>query len=209
MRTVGHEPLIVPTDLSSEEQCRRIADRAIEHFGGVDVFVQNGHHDGDWTEVVDADVADWRHIMDVNFFGAFTISQRVVPSMIERGGGRVVLVQHGRGVQQPPRARRLRGVEGRTGEPGPHDGRRARALGRAGEQRDARAGAGCEHHAGDRAARHERRRARARRREGEDAAAGAHADARRVRRRVLFLVALAAAITGQNIVVNGGQWVTV
>ena len=26
VRTVGHEPLIVPTDLSSEEQCRRIAD---------------------------------------------------------------------------------------------------------------------------------------------------------------------------------------
>ena len=94
---------MVPTDLSSEEQCARIVERACEQFGGVDVFVQNGHHDGDWTEVADAAIADWRHIMDVNFFGAFAISQRAVPSMTQRGGGRIVLVNTGAIYSNPAR----------------------------------------------------------------------------------------------------------
>ena len=148
------------------------------------MFVQNGHHDGDWTEVVDADVADWRHIMDVNFFGAFTISQRVVPSMIERGGGRVVLVNTG-AVYSNPRglgayaaskaalaslARTMAVELGHSGvlvnsvTLGPVQGANTtRAIAPPGTSDDERARLVDE--------------------KGEDAAAGAHADARRVRRR--------------------------
>jgi len=91
----------VPTDIADAGQCDRLVDAAVEHFGGVDVFVQNGHHQGDWTAAVDADLDSWRDIMDINFFGALKLVQRVVPVMAARGGGRVILVNSGAIISNP------------------------------------------------------------------------------------------------------------
>jgi short-subunit dehydrogenase len=40
-RTAGAEALAVPTDVTSEDNCRRLIERATEAFGGVDVLVAN------------------------------------------------------------------------------------------------------------------------------------------------------------------------
>jgi NAD(P)-dependent dehydrogenase (short-subunit alcohol dehydrogenase family) len=211
VREIGPDPVVVPTDLSSEEQCAAIVDRACEHFGGVDVFVQNGHHDGDWTEVVDADIADWRHIMDVNFFGAFAISQRVAPSMAKRGGGRIVLVNSGAVYSNPPRlgayaaskaalaslARTMAVELGHSGilvnsvTLGPVQGdNTTRAIAPPGTSDEERARLVAE--------------------KGRALPLGHMPTPDECAGAVLFLASpLAAAITGQNIVVNGGQWVTV
>jgi NAD(P)-dependent dehydrogenase (short-subunit alcohol dehydrogenase family) len=101
IRELGRVPLVVPTDISNRDQCDRLVDATIEHFGGVDIFVQNGHHPGDWTAAVDADLDSWHDIMEINFFGALKLVQRVVPVMAERGGGRVVLVNSGAMISNP------------------------------------------------------------------------------------------------------------
>jgi NAD(P)-dependent dehydrogenase (short-subunit alcohol dehydrogenase family) len=210
VREIGHAPLVVPTDLSSEEQCARIVERACEQFGGVDVFVQNGHHDGDWTEVADADIADWRHIMDVNFFGAFAISQRAVSSMTQRGGGRIVLVNTGAIYSNPARlgayaaskaalaslARTMAVELGHSGilvnsvTLGPVQGENTtRAIAPQGTS--------------------DAERARLVEEKGRALPLGHMPTPDECAGAVLFLASpLAAAITGQNIVVNGGQWVT-
>ncbi|HTN49844.1 MAG TPA: SDR family oxidoreductase [Burkholderiaceae bacterium] len=40
-RSAGTEALAVPADVTSEEDCRRLIERAIEAFGGIDVLVAN------------------------------------------------------------------------------------------------------------------------------------------------------------------------
>ena len=102
VRALGRDALVVPTDISQPDDCDALVDATLEHFGGVDIFVQNGHHQGDWTAAVDADLDVWHEIMDINFFGALKLAQRVVPVMVERGGGRIVLVNSGAIVSNPP-----------------------------------------------------------------------------------------------------------
>jgi NAD(P)-dependent dehydrogenase (short-subunit alcohol dehydrogenase family) len=210
VRSIGLDPLIVPLDLSSEDQCARIIDLACERFGGVDIFVQNGAHDGDWTDVASARIADWRHVLDVNFFGALAIAQRTVPSMIERGGGRIVLINSGAIYSNPPRlgayaaskaalaslARTMAVELGPSGilvnsvtlgaVLGDNIARVVVPPGASEEERDrALAEYGSVLPLG--------------RLPTPDECAGA----------VLFLASpLADAVTGQNLVVNGGQWLT-
>ena len=102
VRAVGKDPLVVPTDIADFDQCDRLVDAAVERFGGVDVFVQNGHHAGDWTAAIDADLDTWHEIMEINFFGALKLAQRLVPVMQARGGGRIILVNSGAIVSNPP-----------------------------------------------------------------------------------------------------------
>jgi NAD(P)-dependent dehydrogenase (short-subunit alcohol dehydrogenase family) len=102
VRALGGEVLVVPTDIADPAQCDRLVDATVERFGGVDIFVQNGHHAGDWAAALDADLDTWRDIMEINFFGAVKLCQRVVPVMAARGGGRIVLVNSGAAVRNPP-----------------------------------------------------------------------------------------------------------
>jgi NAD(P)-dependent dehydrogenase (short-subunit alcohol dehydrogenase family) len=211
VRAIGPEPLVVPVDLSSEEQCARVVERTLEHFGGVDLFVQNGADTGDFDLAMDADIPRWRRVMEVNFFGSLRITQGVVPSMIERGGGRIVLVNSGAALSSPPRhgsysaskaalaslARTMalelgpRGVLVNTVTLGPVQGENtSRAIAPAGTDDEERA----------RLVEAKGRALPLGHMPTPDECAGA----------VLFLVSpLAAAMTGQNLVVNGGQWVTV
>ena len=101
VRALGKDPLVVPTDISDMGQCDALVDATVEHFGGVDVFVQNGHHPGDWVAAVDADLDSWHEIMEINFFGALKLAQRVAPVMQARGGGRIILVNSGAMISNP------------------------------------------------------------------------------------------------------------
>ena len=101
VRDLGRIALVVPTDISDTGQCDALVDATVERFGGLDVFVQNGHHPGDWSPAVDADLDSWHEIMEINFFGALKLVQRVVPVMAERGGGRVILVNSGAMISNP------------------------------------------------------------------------------------------------------------
>jgi len=101
VRELGRIALVVPTDISDSAQCDALVDATVGRFGGLDVFVQNGHHPGDWSPAVDADLDSWREIMEINFFGALKLVQRVVPVMAARGGGRVVLVNSGAMISNP------------------------------------------------------------------------------------------------------------
>ena len=68
----------------------------------VDVFVQNGHHPGDWSPAVDADLDSWHEIMEINFFGAL----KLVAARRARDGRRVaeggsILVNSGAMISNP------------------------------------------------------------------------------------------------------------
>jgi NAD(P)-dependent dehydrogenase (short-subunit alcohol dehydrogenase family) len=100
IRSTGREALVVSLDLSDAASCHNVIDRTIERFGQLDHLVQNGHHPGDWHRVVDADPDTWKHIFDVNFFGAVHLIQRAVPVMSD--GSTIVLVNSGAALRNPP-----------------------------------------------------------------------------------------------------------
>jgi NAD(P)-dependent dehydrogenase (short-subunit alcohol dehydrogenase family) len=210
VRALGREPLIAPTDITDRDSCRALVAATLERFGRVDHLVQNAHHEGDWAPVAEPDYESWRRIFDVNLYGALHLVEAVVPPMRERGGS-IVLVNSGAVLSNPARlgaytaskaalagmARtlavevgelgiRVNGVflGGVAGENILHAARdQAAALGITPEEWLARRDATLP----------------LRHMPTPDECAGA----------VLFLCSdLAAAVTGQHISVNGGQWTT-
>lgn len=92
VREAGGRALCVPTDITDNDACVALAAAATDEFGGVDVLVNNAFHTGDFTPFMLGDLAAWRDTMDTNLFGTLQITKAVVPSMKERGGGHVVMV---------------------------------------------------------------------------------------------------------------------
>lgn len=98
----GRDPLVVPTDITDERACDALVGAAVDRFGRVDHLVQNAHHEGDWAPVAEADLDSWRSIFDVNLHGALHLLKAVLPVMREAGRGSIVLVNSGAALSAPP-----------------------------------------------------------------------------------------------------------
>ncbi len=91
LRDAGHGDRVhlIQTDIADEDSAQACAAATVEHFGGLDVLVNNAaiYHDID-NQNNDPDYL--KRVFDVNLHGAWLMSRACVPHMVERGGGRVV-----------------------------------------------------------------------------------------------------------------------
>jgi NAD(P)-dependent dehydrogenase (short-subunit alcohol dehydrogenase family) len=81
-----------PTDISDREQCRRLADATVDAFGRIDCLINSAFDPCVYDPIDKADMNDWRHTMDVNFFGTMGLTQECVRHMKDNGGGSVVMI---------------------------------------------------------------------------------------------------------------------
>ncbi len=66
-----------------------MAATAVEHFGGIDVLVNNAGWDRA-TVFVESEPDFWRKVIDVNYVGVLNTCRAVLPHMAAQGGGHVV-----------------------------------------------------------------------------------------------------------------------
>lgn len=85
----GTEVLAVPTDVSQPEQVENLINTAISHFGGIDILVNNagGPRAGRFDDLAAQDYQDAVHL---NLMSTINLCRAAVPSMRERGGGRII-----------------------------------------------------------------------------------------------------------------------
>ena len=81
----------VAGDTADDAHVRAAVDAAREAFGGLDVVVASAGT-GFFGSVGDLDDQGWQRTLDVNVTGAFRLVRAALPSLIERGGGSIVLV---------------------------------------------------------------------------------------------------------------------
>jgi len=81
----------VTADLGTQEGCERAVDETERQLGPVDVLICN-HGLGSAHERVLWEQTDktWRDSMSINLDGPFFLTRRVMPSMVDRGYGRLV-----------------------------------------------------------------------------------------------------------------------
>jgi NAD(P)-dependent dehydrogenase (short-subunit alcohol dehydrogenase family) len=91
LREHGVDASIHQGNVGSPEDCRRTVAEVIEAHGRLDILVNNAGITSDKTVLKMTD-EDWLKVIAVNLNGTFFVSQAVLPHMIERGTGRIIIV---------------------------------------------------------------------------------------------------------------------
>jgi NAD(P)-dependent dehydrogenase (short-subunit alcohol dehydrogenase family) len=88
----GGKALAVGVDITQPDQVAAMVKAGSDTFGGIDILVNNAALMVEVVAFQAADIAldDWNRLMNVNLTGALICAQAVIPSMRERGGGRII-----------------------------------------------------------------------------------------------------------------------
>jgi len=92
VEALGVESLVVPTDITDPAQVQAMRQAAIERFGRVDVLVNNSGIGGPSGPLWEIDLEGWREAFAVNVEGVFLASKEILPDMIERRTGSVIII---------------------------------------------------------------------------------------------------------------------
>jgi NAD(P)-dependent dehydrogenase (short-subunit alcohol dehydrogenase family) len=92
----GHPAIAVPTDVAVEADVQALVGRATAEFGRIDLFCSNaGIIVGGGIELPDA---DWTRMWAVNVQSHIYVARAVLPAMLERGSGYLMLTASAAGL---------------------------------------------------------------------------------------------------------------
>lgn len=85
-------PAVVPVtcDVGREEDVDSLFALCREHFGRLDLLLNNAGISKGGRRLHETPVSDWDMVMDVNLRGAFMILRQAIALMLESGGGAIV-----------------------------------------------------------------------------------------------------------------------
>jgi 3-oxoacyl-[acyl-carrier protein] reductase len=91
-------------DITSSSDVAAAVRQAEEELGRIDILVNSAGVPGASMRTVDTPDEEWRHVMGVNADGTFFACRAVIPGMVERGYGRIVLLSSIAGKEGNPMA---------------------------------------------------------------------------------------------------------
>jgi len=81
----------LPTDIGDAEQCRALAQLAVDRFGAVDGVVQVAAYDSFLAGLEGTGDDDWRAILETNVIGSMHVVSAMADAMADRGGSIVLI----------------------------------------------------------------------------------------------------------------------
>lgn len=95
----GADAMAVRCDLGEAEQVTDLVAQTVARYGGVDGIDHNAawtSYRGD-TDALGVDLDVWEKVLRVNARGGLLLSRAVVPHLLQRGGGSIVMISSGAG----------------------------------------------------------------------------------------------------------------
>ena len=83
--------LILPLDLSNSSNFKDLTQQVLEHFGSIDVLINNGGI-SQRSEAAQTSLEVDRKLMEVNYFGAAALTKAVLPIMQQQKSGHLVAI---------------------------------------------------------------------------------------------------------------------
>ncbi|HMA51150.1 MAG TPA: SDR family oxidoreductase [Magnetospirillaceae bacterium] len=84
----GQPSLLIKGDITSQPHCKRIVERTIEAFGGVDILINNAAYQRSYQTLEEIPAEEWEAAFRTNVHAMFYLCQAAVPHM--REGGAIV-----------------------------------------------------------------------------------------------------------------------
>jgi 3-oxoacyl-[acyl-carrier protein] reductase len=87
--------LAVVADVSDEEAVAAMVEQVEAELGPIDLLAANAGRNVHEQRAWEVDPADWWNVFEVNVYGVYLCCREVIPGMLERGGGRIVITGSG------------------------------------------------------------------------------------------------------------------
>ncbi|RQW37598.1 SDR family oxidoreductase [Novosphingobium sp. LASN5T] len=92
---IGPRALAIACDVADWESVSWAMARAIEHFGQIDILINNAGVIDPIARIADADPEGWSRAVDINLKGVFHCTRAVLPVMKRSGGGTIINISSG------------------------------------------------------------------------------------------------------------------
>lgn len=92
IKAKGGEAIALPTDVTSADQCRALAEATVAAFGTITGLVNSAYAHGAWLPTDVADAEEFASVFNVNAAGALRMAQACLPAMKQAGGGAIINV---------------------------------------------------------------------------------------------------------------------
>jgi NAD(P)-dependent dehydrogenase (short-subunit alcohol dehydrogenase family) len=93
--------LVLELDVTDQVQIDAAVNSAVEHFGGIDVLVNNAGI-GYFGSVEESDEEEFRWMFEINFFGLSAMTRAVLPVMRKQRSGQIVNISSIGGLRSFP-----------------------------------------------------------------------------------------------------------
>ena len=89
VQNLGRAAISVPTDVREADQVKALVDKALDHYGSIDVLINNAgiYMSGPAEQF---SLADWHQAIDLNLWGYIHTIHALLPHFLERGSGTIV-----------------------------------------------------------------------------------------------------------------------
>lgn len=89
IETAGGEGRFVQTDVTQEDQVKRLVEETVRQFGRLDIAFNNAGIEAG-APITEFTEADYRRVFDINVLGVFLSQKYEIPAMLKSGGGSII-----------------------------------------------------------------------------------------------------------------------
>lgn len=86
---LGGTALFVKVDVASGESAQNMVQTTLNHFGKIDILINNAGITNDGLLAKLTEEA-WQKVINVNLTGVFNCARAVIPTMLEKGEGKII-----------------------------------------------------------------------------------------------------------------------
>jgi NAD(P)-dependent dehydrogenase (short-subunit alcohol dehydrogenase family) len=90
---------ITLADAGKEDDIKALVDKAVNEYGGLDIFFANAGISGGIRPILEDTVETWEETLRVNLIGPFLAIKHAAPELKKRGGGSIICTASAAGIR--------------------------------------------------------------------------------------------------------------